>query len=153
MTDESTDVEEKVLAATLVASLRMQGKYQDCSRGFAKLGRHFGRHMSGKPLLLLYDSEYREDDADFEVCMPIRTAKTVAGIEIKELPGGHCVYLMHQGSYESIGRSYQKIMQHIQDRHLQHALPTREVYAKGPGMIFRGNPQKYRTEIQFLLQK
>jgi effector-binding domain-containing protein len=27
-------------------------------------------------------------------------------------------------------------------------LPTREVYLKGPGMIFRGNPKNYVTEIQ-----
>ena len=33
----------------------------------------------------------------------------------------------------------------------QRLLPTREVYHKGPGMFFRGNPQKYLTEIQFPL--
>ena len=27
-------------------------------------------------------------------------------------------------------------------------LPTREVYVKGPGPIFKGNPKNYLTEIQ-----
>jgi hypothetical protein len=27
-------------------------------------------------------------------------------------------------------------------------LPTREVYVKGPGLIFKGNPKNYLTEIQ-----
>ena len=27
-------------------------------------------------------------------------------------------------------------------------LPTREVYLKGPGMLLKGNPEKYLTEIQ-----
>jgi hypothetical protein len=27
-------------------------------------------------------------------------------------------------------------------------MPTREVYLKGPGMIFKGNPKNYLTEIQ-----
>jgi len=27
-------------------------------------------------------------------------------------------------------------------------MPTREVYLKGPGMIFKGNPRNYLTEIQ-----
>jgi hypothetical protein len=31
--------------------------------------------------------------------------------------------------------------------------PTREVYIKGPGMIFRGNPKKYLTEIQMLIRE
>ena len=30
-------------------------------------------------------------------------------------------------------------------------LPSREIYLKGPGMIFRGNPKKYVTEIQLLV--
>jgi effector-binding domain-containing protein len=31
-------------------------------------------------------------------------------------------------------------------------LPSREVYLKGPGIIFRGNPKKYLTEIQILIE-
>lgn len=31
------------------------------------------------------------------------------------------------------------------------ACPTREVYIKGPGMIFKGNPKRYLTEIQILV--
>ncbi len=30
-------------------------------------------------------------------------------------------------------------------------LPTREVYLKGPGIIFKGNPKNYLTEIQLPL--
>jgi hypothetical protein len=30
--------------------------------------------------------------------------------------------------------------------------PTREIYYKGPGMIFRGNPKNYLTEIQMLIK-
>ena len=30
-------------------------------------------------------------------------------------------------------------------------MPTREIYHKGPGMIFRGSPKNYLTEIQFLV--
>jgi hypothetical protein len=32
------------------------------------------------------------------------------------------------------------------------ALPTREVYHKGPGMIFRRNPKTYLTEIQIPIE-
>ena len=34
------------------------------------------------------------------------------------------------------------------ERKLEIVLPTREVYVKGPGMIFKGNPKNYLTEIQ-----
>jgi len=31
-------------------------------------------------------------------------------------------------------------------------LPTREIYQKGPGIIFKGNENNYLTEIQILLE-
>jgi effector-binding domain-containing protein len=55
---------------------------------------------------------------------------------------------MHQGPYETLGRSYEKILAYAHEKGYRIALPTREVYVKGPGMIFRGNPAKYLTEIQ-----
>jgi effector-binding domain-containing protein len=40
----------------------------------------------------------------------------------------------------------------VKSRGYELEVPCREVYLKGPGMIFRGNPQKYLTEIQMLLK-
>ncbi|KAF0177596.1 MAG: hypothetical protein FD161_2400 [Limisphaerales bacterium] len=39
-------------------------------------------------------------------------------------------------------------MGHVRERSLKIILPTREVYLKSPGMIFKGNPKKHLTEIQ-----
>ena len=102
--------------------------------------------------MLHYDSEYREDDADFEACMPIRKGKAADGISVRELPGGRCVALVHKGPYEQLGRSYAKILGYIKDKGYEVAMPTREVYLKGPGMIFKGNPRNYLTEIQILVR-
>src|SRR5207249_1140452 len=70
------DVQEKVLDPMLIGGVRMKGKYPDCGKGFTKIGRALGRYIAGKPLLLHYNCEYREDDADFEACMPLRPPKT-----------------------------------------------------------------------------
>jgi DNA-binding transcriptional MerR regulator/effector-binding domain-containing protein len=142
------NVTEKQLDAVLIAGIRMKGRYSDCGKGFARLGRSFGRLICGKPLLLHYDSEYREDDADFEACLPIRQVKSVEGTTVRELPGVRCVALVHKGPYDQMGRSYAKVLKWIKERNYKVALPTREVYLKGPGMIFRGNPKNYVTEIQ-----
>jgi effector-binding domain-containing protein len=50
-----------------------------------------------------------------------------------------------------LGRSYAKILKEADERKLKLNLPTREVYVKGPGMIFKGNPKNYLTEIQLPL--
>jgi DNA-binding transcriptional MerR regulator/DNA gyrase inhibitor GyrI len=142
------DVSEKSLEPMLVAGIRMKGRYSECGKGFARLGRGFGRLICGKPLLLHHDSEYKEDDADFEACLPIRQRKTVEGATVRELPGVRCVTLVHKGPYDQMGRSYAKVFKWVKERNYKVVPPTREVYLKGPGMVFKGNPKNYVTEIQ-----
>ena len=107
----------------------------------------------GKPLALYYDREYREGDADFEACMPVRKGKAADGISVRELPGGRCLSLIHKGAYDELGRSYEKILGHASEKGLELMSPSREVYHKGPGMIFKGNPKNYLTEIQMLIDE
>jgi DNA-binding transcriptional MerR regulator len=152
MTQSSFEVQEKDLPAILIAGVRMRGKYSECGQGFAQIGRHFGRHICGPCFLLHYDTEYREEDADFEACMPIRQAKQAPGISVRELPAGRAVTLLHRGSYDELGRSYARILSYVKQGGYEIVVPTREVYLKGPGMIFKGNPKKYLTEIQMLLR-
>jgi effector-binding domain-containing protein len=151
MRAKTYEIEEKELEPLLVAGVRMKGRYCECGRGFAMLCRRLGRYAAGKPLCLYYDGEYREEDANFEPCIPVRKRVEADGIEFHDLPGGRCVSLIHQGPYDEIGRSYSRVLQYVADRGYQVRLPTREVYLKGPGMIFKGNPKKYLTEIQLPL--
>jgi len=141
-------VEEKTFTPQLIAGIRMKGRYSDIGAGFARLGKAVGRHICGKPLCFYYDSEYREDDADFEPCVPIRKEVAADGVDVRTLPSGRGLSLIHRGPYDQLGRSYAKILQRANERKLTIALPTREVYVKGPGMIFKGNPKNYLTEIQ-----
>ena len=132
----------------LIAGIRMKGRYDECGAGFARLAKAIGRYICGKALCLYYDGEYREDDANFEPCFPIRKEVSADGITVRTLPGGRCLTLIHRGPYDQLGRSYAKILKQAAERKLSLALPTREVYVKGPGMIFKGNPKNYLTEIQ-----
>ncbi|MCC9642873.1 MerR family transcriptional regulator [Rhodopirellula sp. JC740] len=151
MNQSTYAVEEKEFAPCLIASIRMKGAYHECGKGFAKIGRKLGRFIQGKPMLLHHDSEYKEHDADFEACMPIKRGDSTDEITVKELPGGRALSLMHLGPYEDIGRSYERIISHAKEHNLRYQSPTREIYHKGPGMIFKGNPKKYLTEIVFLI--
>jgi DNA-binding transcriptional MerR regulator len=152
MESSTLEVQEKTLEPMLIAGFRMKAKYSDCGQGFAKVCKAFGRQACGPVLNLYYDGEYRDDDADMEPCVPIRQGKEVEGISVRELPGGRCVALLHQGPYEQMGRSYEKILAYIKAKGYDVLLPTREVYLKGPGMLFKGNPKKYLTEIQMLIE-
>jgi effector-binding domain-containing protein len=130
----------------------MRGHYSECGKAFGRIARHFGRHLAGPPFRLHSDTEYRENDANFEACFPVRQRKAIDGIDVRELPGGICVSLVHKGSYDDLGRSYAKVFDYLNEKGHQAEIPTREVYLKGPGMIFKGNPKRYLTEIQIPLK-
>jgi DNA-binding transcriptional MerR regulator len=152
MANATFEVGETVVSPLRIAGVRMRGKYSQCGEGFARIGRRFGRHIAGKPMMLHHEAEYRDEDADYEACMPVRAGEAADGITVRELPGGRCVTLMHKGPYDDMGRSYAKILGYIRQKGYEVVLPTREVYLKGPGMIFRGNPRNYLTEIQMLVR-
>ena len=146
------EVEEKYVDTQLIAGIRIKGKYSDCGQLFSKIGKKMGRHINGKALNLHYDGEYKEDGADFESCLPVRKGKDTEDITVRELKGGNCVTIIYRGSYDELGTSYQKIMEYINEKGYKTVLPTREVYLKGPGMIFKGNPKNYLTEIQIMIE-
>jgi DNA-binding transcriptional MerR regulator/DNA gyrase inhibitor GyrI len=147
------EVEEKSVDTILIAGYRMKGKYSDVGEGFAKIGKKFGRHINGKPMNLYYDDEYKDDGADFEPCMPVRKGEDTDEISVRELKGGKCVSLIHKGDYEKLGDSYKKIFAYINEKGYKYLIPHREVYIKGPGMIFKGNPKNYLTEIQLIIEE
>ncbi len=151
--EQTFEIEEHDIEAVIVAGIKLRGRYQDCGAGFSKLGKRVGRFISGKPMLLCYDNEYREEDASFEPCFPVRKAVQVEGVETHTLAASHCLTLKHRGPYDTLSRSYARLMQYATRLGWEVQLPTREVYLRGPGMIFRGNPNKYLTEIQLPVVK
>jgi DNA-binding transcriptional MerR regulator/effector-binding domain-containing protein len=148
--ESSFSVGEKEMDALQVAGLRWKGRYGDVGPVFHKLAKLTGRYIKGKPMNLYYDGEYKEE-ADMETCYPVRIMKPSGDLQVHTLPGGKCVFLIHKGPYENLNRSYAKIMAYIQQQGYEAQVPIREIYLKGPGMIFRGNPKNYLTEIQILI--
>ncbi|MCA9264968.1 MAG: MerR family transcriptional regulator [Planctomycetales bacterium] len=146
------EIEIKELPTLWIGGIRTRGRYDECGKVFGKLGRLLARNIAGPPLCLQYDQEYRESDADFEPCMPLRKCVQADGVDVRQLAGGNAITLIHRGAYSELGRSYERLIRFAKEREYELLVPSREVYIKGPGMIFQGNPTKYLTEIQILFE-
>ena len=149
MTHESErfEIVEKSVEDQVIAGLKYIGKYEDCGQYFGQIFHKVGWGAAGKPFCLYYDCEYKADGAEIEVCVPLKQKKAIEGLDVRTIPGGRCLSLMHKGPYTELKRSYEKIVDYIKIK-----CPSREIYHKGPGMIFRGNPKNYLTEIQFMIE-
>lgn len=140
-------VYEKTTEIQRVISTKYTGKYSDCGIYFGKLYKHAKQHSQGVPLNLYFDAEYKED-ASIEVCVPVKKdIATKEDIQLKVLPATKGVATIHVGPYDKIGNAYQAIHDYAKQKGLELDLPSREIYLKGPGMLFKGNPNKYRTEL------
>lgn len=143
----------KDLPGLTVAGIRFKGRYDQVGRYFGPLMRRAGKFATGGPLTVYHDHEYKDEDADIEVCVPVRKAVNGGEVSSHPLAGGRAVTLVHQGPYDTISESYRKIADYMKERCLKAGVPSRELYLKGPGMIFAGNPRKYLTEIQVIALK
>jgi len=146
MTTNTDDVLRKELPDINVLTVKWQGPYSETGEAMGKVYRAGGRHVAGPAFNLYYDGEYKEI-ATVESCLPVKK-RINSKLEFKSLKGGAFFTLIHIGPYEKIGASYAKIFEFIKDSGHSVSAPSREVYLKGPGLIFKGNPEKYITEIQ-----
>lgn len=143
---KNLEIRERDVSDIWMCGIRYQGAYADIGTRFSALFRKTGRYMSGKPFALYYDCEYREN-ADIEAAVPVRKEVSIDGIDCRKLPGGRFVSIVHRGAYEGIGEAYKALFDYLSAKSLVARAPVREIYLKGPGMIFPRDSAKFVTEI------
>jgi hypothetical protein len=73
--------------------------------------------------------------------------------EITTWQYGQVAEILHVGPYDTEEPTIRKLMQFIKDRGYEIAGEHEEEYVKGPGLFFKGNPQKYLTIIRYRVKK
>jgi DNA-binding transcriptional MerR regulator len=131
-----------------VASIRYRGKYSDVGKYIGAIYKVVKDKANGEPFNCYYDEEFQED-ADIELCVPTKGVLSENGSEVtcKTLPGIKGISTTHIGSYETLNHAYKALVDYAKEHNISCKLPYREIYHKGPGAIFKGNPEKYETDI------
>ncbi|ERK30042.1 MerR family transcriptional regulator [Clostridium intestinale] len=142
----SYEIKIKEIEPVKVASIRFKGKYSDVGKHIGKIYKAIKGKAVGEPFNCYYDSEYAEE-ADIELCVP--TSEKIENDEVttKELPKIKAITTIHKGDYGSLNKAYKSILDYAKDKNYKCLTPSREIYIKGPGKIFKGNPNNYITEI------
>jgi effector-binding domain-containing protein len=141
------EVIEKTLDPVQVISLRYKGVYSDCGQYMGQLYKQAKSGAKDVPFNLYYDRDYQEE-ADIEVCVPVKKEIVVTGdVKCYLLPEKKGISVIHVGPYDTLGDAYQALADYASEKGLETKIPGREIYRKGPGMLFLGNTNKYVTEI------
>jgi DNA-binding transcriptional MerR regulator len=129
-----------------IASIKYTGRYNECGDYFRKIMQGVKELSCGVFICLFYEMAYCET-ATIEACVPVKKNISSRKISNNILPPVKAVSYIHCGSYETINKGYKKIFDYAALNDLELGLPSRELYHKGPGLIFKGNPNHYKTEI------
>ena len=65
---------------------------------------------------------------------------------------GDVVELLYIGPYEDETPSIERLRNFAAEKGYAFAGPHEEEYLKGPGMIFRGNPEEYVTILRYVIK-
>ena len=141
-------VQVKTLEPVTYLGIRFKGKYSDVGPYFGKLFQAVKGKAAG-PAFCLYHDAGCEEAADIEACVPTKGLIKLEGFTSGTLPRTMALSTIHIGSYEPVGLGYKALVDYANAHKIQAKLPSREIYLKGPGMIFAGNPAKYQTELLF----
>ena len=141
-------IEKKDIQKMLVASIRFTGKYSDLETYVPMLYKKVKNNSNGKHFNCYFDEDCVEN-ADIELCIPIKEYMTSTDIECKVLPEIKALHTIHYGSYDTLYLAYRAVFNYANTHNLRILKPIREIYIKSPGMIFKGNPDNYITEILF----
>ncbi|QSZ67501.1 MerR family transcriptional regulator [Methanofollis aquaemaris] len=139
-----------------VISMREKGTYEDvCHRLIEGLmaavyspeNQRNGVRIVGPVMMLCYDEEYRETDADVELAVPVAGRVSVGeGMEVKVLPAVEVVSVLYTGPYYHLTSAYGKIQEYAAAHDLALRGPDREIYYNSPHEV---SPDELRTEVQY----
>jgi effector-binding domain-containing protein len=130
-----------------------KGPVKEAAKHFSFVFKAIRGQSNGAPFLCFYSVDIKSNIGEMELCVPTAEVVNANGISIKKFSVLKAACLTHMGPYEDLPASYEAIHEYIHEHGLSILPPWREIYIKGPGMLFKGNSKKYITEIVFPLKE
>jgi len=149
------DIEIVEVPQQMVISVQRTGSYKEMGKAFADLGGYAvskSAEFVGAPFVLMHEqgqAEAEKADAEgtaiIDVNFPIAARIDESDeFKIRELPAASMAKIVHMGSYDGLGATYQELFGWIYSNGKQQAGPIREVYLNDPNEV---KPEDLITEI------
>jgi effector-binding domain-containing protein len=118
---------------------------------YSAIGSQPQAHISGPPMSICHDQEYKENDQDVEVCVPV-TGRVIVDndLMVRTLEGGQVVSAIHKGPYDTVGEAWGRVFKFAQENGLHRNGPDREIYLNDPTNI---PVSEVLTEVQLPVER
>jgi effector-binding domain-containing protein len=118
-----------------------------CGCVFSPENQRAGVTMAGPVMTLYHDGDYKEQDADIECMIPVagRIAVSDPAMEIKTVPGGKFLTILHKGPYPQEHESWMQLYAYAEEKGIPVGTPGREMYLNSPQDV---PEEELLTELQ-----
>lgn len=147
--DIADEIVEFEFSIPTYASVKINGNYDDIGNGFKIIYKEAGRYVKGSPYAFYYDLEYKDENPNFKAVIELSKKVKEKTFKLGTMKQ-KAVKLVYKGPYGGQGDTYLKLFQDCRDKGYNIELPIIEHFIKGPGFIFKGNPNNYITECILL---
>lgn len=148
ITSQTYEITLEEIPTILAASIQFTGKYSEIGEHIPFLYKAVQENVNGAVINCYYDEECMEQ-ADMELFLPVKKQVSANTVNCRYLPAVKAVCTTHYGSHEMLHFAYKALFHYVNEHGISVITPFREIYVKGPGMVFKGNPQNYVTKILF----
>ena len=141
-------IQEEICEKIQYAAIPFQGSYDKIKTYVQRLYKELKGNTKGAIFQIYFEEAYDEMMAS-RVCVALKKEiKTVPNdFFIGQIQARPVLSLYHIGSYETLHIGYKALLDYAQEHHLHLQLPYWQHYEKGPGIVLKGNPDKYVTKI------
>lgn len=107
---------------------------------------------TGPIMFICHDEEYKENDADIEIALPVsgRIAVEDPKMEIKTLPAVRVVSAIYRGPYPGVEAGYNRVFSFARENNLEPFGPSRELYFNDPTEV---PEEELMTEVQIQVRE
>jgi len=147
------EIEIRDIEPIRVAFIKYKGIATQANKVFPNVFKSIRGKSNGAPFFCYYAMDQQTKIGEMELCVPTAETPNGNGVSVKNVPRIKAICVTHVGPYETMWHAYEAIDCYSRENNLTLHPPFREVYIKGPGMVLKGNPNKYITEILFPIKE
>lgn len=112
-----------------------------------------GLEMAGTPSGLFYSWDEEQQNSDLAIGIPAAAGSTLDGLEAISLPAGRALQIDYVGPYEGTGAAHEAMYAYLGANGLEADVPAIERYLADPGPETETDPNKWMTQIVYLLKE
>ncbi len=149
MTLQDLGISYKKIEKKYVCYINFRGEIKDIFPKIDELYQNCKNHVFRPAIAVIDYGVYSEGGKDIDLCFELKNIMKFNNLKTKYLEKIEVLSLIHQGTLDTIGKTFQKITYYLQEHLISGTSWLRLVYHK----FDEKNPYENQIEIQFQLHK